>query len=337
MSNSRSMSRSQVRVAPMNAPHGGGWANSGGVRPGTNHPMPPRQWNGSHANGGSHGSWNGQRWVGGSRWGTRVDGRWYGGVQAPGGWNAYRRPYRGWTLPTYWYAPSFFINDFSAFGLGAPPSGYTWSRYYDDAVLVDGHGRVYDSVGGLDWDRYDGASAYDDGEGYYAEGGYDARDDRGGRDDGVGGAVIGGVLGGVAGNAIVGRGDKLAGTVIGAGAGAIAGAAIDRAEDRGRREDRRGYDDRGAPYGYPDRGPMPPRGYAPAPVIHHGGGYETRVYSSGGGYYGGSTTTVTVMPTTTTTTETITVYDDVRTYRAPVKRKIVRRAPSKILRRGCSC
>lgn len=58
-----------------------------------------------------------------------------------------------------------------------------------------------------------------------------------GEDDGVGGAVIGGLIGGVAGNRIAGSGDRLVGTVVGAGVGAVAGAAIDRAEDSGRTAD----------------------------------------------------------------------------------------------------
>lgn len=318
-------------------PHGGSNANS---------------WSNSRSYSwsGPRGRWDGQRWNGGSRWGGRVDGRWSSGSWAPGGWNAYRRPTRGWTLPSYWFAPGFYINDFSYYGLGAPPVGYNWTRYYDDAVLIDGRGRVFDSVSGVDWDRYDGAAAYDDyadysydgryddGDAYYADG---VDDDYGprGRDNGVGGAVIGGVVGGVAGNVIAGRGNRVAGTVVGAGVGAIAGAAIDRAEDRGRYNDRPlpPTPPRGAPYPYPAQ-PLPPGAYPPPPVVHHGGGYETRVYQSGGyagyGYYGGTTTTVTVLPTTTETVETVTYYDNAvtkrRTYRAPVKH----RPPSKILSRS---
>lgn len=111
----------------------------------------------------------GQRFQGqaiaGQRWGGRVGGRWIGGMQAPGGWNAYRRPGRGFALPRYWFAPSFFIGNFANYGLAPPPLGYRWSRYYDDAVLVDGGGRVYDSVQGIGWDDEDGA-----GDGYYADG-----------------------------------------------------------------------------------------------------------------------------------------------------------------------
>ena len=53
-------------------------------------------------------------------------------------------------------------------------------------------------------------------------------------DDGVGGALIGGVIGGFAGNRIAGSGNRVVGTVAGAAVGAVAGAAIDKAEDRGR-------------------------------------------------------------------------------------------------------
>ncbi|QGN54900.1 glycine zipper 2TM domain-containing protein [Novosphingobium sp. Gsoil 351] len=53
------------------------------------------------------------------------------------------------------------------------------------------------------------------------------------RDDGLVGAAIGGVTGGLIGNRIAGHGDRLLGTTAGAVVGAAAGAAIDRAEDRG--------------------------------------------------------------------------------------------------------
>lgn len=48
------------------------------------------------------------------------------------------------------------------------------------------------------------------------------------RDNGTTGLLIGGAVGGLAGNEIAGRGDKLLGTVIGAGAGALLGREIDR-------------------------------------------------------------------------------------------------------------
>lgn len=191
------------------------------------------------------------------RWGQRIQGRWHGGVNAPGGYVAYRRPVPGFTLPRYWIQPSFYIGNYAAYGLPAPRPGYGWSRYYDDAVMTDAYGRVVESRGGIHWEDYDGG--YDDDQPRYA--------DR--RDNGLGGAAIGAVAGGVAGNVIAGRGNRTVGTVVGAAGGAVTGAAIDKAEDRPHRQERHWADngdwsgdwdhddDRG-----PDRGPPPP---------HHGG------------------------------------------------------------------
>lgn len=128
-------------------PQGGHW--SGGGWQGGAQPMPPRPMPGP--NGGPHRS----------RWGGRTNGYWYAGVQAPGGWNAYRRMKRGRVLPGYWISQAFYIGDWSTYGLIAPPPGYFWTRYYNDAVLIDRSGRVYDSVAGINWDTY---GAYDDGD-----------------------------------------------------------------------------------------------------------------------------------------------------------------------------
>lgn len=92
----------------------------------------------------------------GSRWGAKVDGRWEGGARAPGGWGAYRRLARGQELPRYWIAPRFTLRDFARYGLGVPPQGYFWVRYYDDAVLIDSAGHVLDVAAALDWGRFDG-------------------------------------------------------------------------------------------------------------------------------------------------------------------------------------
>lgn len=129
---------------------------------------------------------------GGARWGGAAGGHWSGGSSAPGGWNAYRRPARGHRLPDYWVGPSFYIGDYAGYGLSAPPQGYSWHRYYDDAVLIDGRGRVWDSVDGVDWEggygydpaperggyplppvvRNGGVTTYSTGGGYYAGGFY---------------------------------------------------------------------------------------------------------------------------------------------------------------------
>lgn len=296
----------------------------------------------------------------GNRWGSRVGGRWWAGSNAPGGWRAYRRPTRGWALPAYWISPQFYISDWSSYGLSQPPYGYNWARYYDDAVLIDSRGSVYDSIDGIDWDR--GGYEYGDdgyaapGAGYAApDGGYYA-DDRvyaapapaaGGyyerRDNGVGGALAGAAVGGVAGNLIAGRGNRLGGTLIGAGVGAAAGYAIDKAEDRHRRvpvapayapPPPAGY---GEAYAPPP--PPPPAPYPGRPVGGPGGwtspdGRTTVVTTSAGGYYGAGTTTVTVQTAPVVTTTTTEIYEDAVTYSAPKKvyRKRVWRAKPR-----CSC
>jgi Ni/Co efflux regulator RcnB len=179
-------------------------------------------------------------------WGQRVNGRWSAGWNAPGGWDGYRRPVAGVSLPGYWINPAYYIADYRGYGLPAPASGYGWSRYYDDAVLTDRYGRVIGARYGYDWDRYGG---YDDG---YDNSGYDYRQDdrRRSNGNGVAGAVVGGLIGGVAGSAIAGKGDRIPGAIIGAGVGAVAGGAIGSASGRGRSDGR--YDAPG--YGYPGDG-----------------------------------------------------------------------------------
>lgn len=85
------------------------------------------------------------------RWGKPVNGRWSAGWQAPGGWNSYRRLHRGHMLPSYWMGTGFRVPDYLSFGLAAPPQGYHWVRYYDDAVLVDSRGLVWDSRDAINW------------------------------------------------------------------------------------------------------------------------------------------------------------------------------------------
>lgn len=119
-----------------------------------------------------------------SRWGSKVGGRWWGGANAPGGWGSYRRPYPGYALPRYWVSPRFHITDWQGYGLSRPVPGYVWVRYYDDAVLVDARGSVFDTRYGLDWDGGDDGGYVQDDRGYddraYDDRGYDDRgyDDR---------------------------------------------------------------------------------------------------------------------------------------------------------------
>jgi Ni/Co efflux regulator RcnB len=193
-------------------------------KPGVGMPHMPRPGGGTH------------------NWGPRTNGRWIGGSRAPGGWTAYRPAFRGFVLPSYWISPSFYIGNYSRYGFSVPRAGYGWSRYYDDAVLTDRSGRVYDSVRGVEWDRYDrydgDSEDYSDSYGYRDDGA--SGDDRApeprdrDRDEGLGGALVGGAVGAVAGNVIGGRGNRLAGSLIGGGVGALAGAAIDRGDNAGR-------------------------------------------------------------------------------------------------------
>ena len=257
-----------------------------------------------------------------SRWGSHVGGRWWGGVNAPGGWNAYRRPVRGWALPTYWIAPRFYVNDWRSYGLAQPPAGYGWSRYYDDAVLIDARGSVYHSVSAVDWD----GGAYDDARYAYDNDGADGRRDPryGRRDDGLGGAALGAVAGGVAGNLIAGRGNRLGGTLIGAGVGAAAGYAIDRAEDDRGRAPRVG------------RAPYPPRFYDSGPGHWVSpDGTTTVVTTSGGGYYGAGTTTVTVQSQPIVTTTTTEIVEDGVTYVRPAANRVYRKRW--VARPRCAC
>ncbi|BAK67925.1 hypothetical protein SLG_32500 [Sphingobium sp. SYK-6] len=154
-------------------------------------------------------------------WNRTVEGRWWAGHEAPGGWSAYRTPVNGFILPGYWLQPGYHIAEPERYGLPQPPPGYGWSRYYDDAVLTDTYGSVHDSRIGYDWDRPGGYSDAD-----YR---YDAAPEEMRRDDAgraVAGAAIGGVAGGLIGSAVAGPGNRTGGAILGAGLGAITGAVV---------------------------------------------------------------------------------------------------------------
>jgi len=273
---------------------GGGWSGGQGQLPNGVEPRQPRIGGGYHS-----GPMPGTAGPGHSRWGGSVGGHWQGGTHAPGGWNAYRRPSRGWIMPSYWISPSFFISDFGTYGLSTPPQGYSWSRYYDDAVLTDRSGRIYDSVSGIDWDSYDSADAY----------GY----------------------GGGGGSASAGYGYAAA---AGGGGGGGYGASYPQPQDGPG-----GWSNQPAPYpAQPAYAPPPPPpmqgGYS---TSYSSSGYAgSGGYISGGYWYPPvTTTTVTVQSApvvTTTTTEYIeTTYAPVRHVYRAVKRKYHPRP------RACSC
>lgn len=107
------------------------------------------------------------------RWSYDHIGRWDMGGRAPGGWNAYRRLNRGARLNRYWMNPSFRVADYLNFGLAAPPNGYRWVRYYNDAVLVDDRGAVWDSVANAAWETgYSSVAWRGDPYAYQASDGY---------------------------------------------------------------------------------------------------------------------------------------------------------------------
>ena len=63
--------------------------------------------------------------------------RFHAGVyRAPPGYR-YRRWGFGQFLPSIYWGRDFWIADFLAFGLFAPPDGLVWVRYGPDALLID--------------------------------------------------------------------------------------------------------------------------------------------------------------------------------------------------------
>ena len=276
--------------------------------------------------------------------------RWDGGTNAPGGWAAYRAPFRGYVLPEYWMQPSFFIDDFASYGFATPQDGFGWSRYYDDAVLTDSTGRVVDMVKGADWSRFSQSqivsnpgAQFDPGFAQNANVVDQRRPDPRDFDEprkrsgigsaigSIGGALIGGAVGAIAGNLIAGRGERLAGSLIGGGVGALAGLAIGEAtRGGGTKHHGRRHRDRDRDYGDyrgRHRGPHWDRDYDRDDYYRYGhGGYETYT----------TVNYIPVAPITTTTTSTRvieeTVYGKTTYYKHRVKPRVHYHRP-----RQCTC
>lgn len=70
---------------------------------------------------------------------------------------------RGGIINSYWFAPQFNIGNWQAYGFYAPGADQRWVRYYDDAYLIDGYGRVMDERYGVDWGGYGEEWGDDDG------------------------------------------------------------------------------------------------------------------------------------------------------------------------------
>jgi len=235
------------------------------------------------------------------RW-TMRDGRWDAGYRAPGGWNAYRRLHRGNSLPGFWRGNDYRVADYLSFGLAAPPHGYSWVRYYDDAVLVDDGGRVWDSIDGVSWG--------------------------------------GGAVAAASASAGIAYADSRAGAPY--PAPRIEPVDPDDYYDRDDRDYHyEGPPESYEPGPYrgprPDAyAPPPPVTYPAPPPCPRGcpGGYPAGMTWQNGtwvGSYGaayGATTTVVVIPATTTTTTTVTEY---------VERSYARRPTKRLLRKRVSC
>ena len=104
--------------------------------------------------------------------------------------SSYRRFDRGFVLPQTWWGPQFQISNWGMYGLPQPVPGGRWVRYYDDALMLDGYGRVTDGRWGMSWDQWGDQWDYDDrgvpvyvGDGDY----YPGEEDYGWVDRGRGG------------------------------------------------------------------------------------------------------------------------------------------------------
>lgn len=129
------------------------------------------------------------------------------------------------------------------------------------------------------------------------------------KNDGVGGAAIGAILGALAGNRIARRGNRTEGSLMGAGLGALAGLGIEKSMNKC---DKYLPSDEGYAYGHGQGFGAHPHGYYyyPAPVI---------AYS--------------MVPVTTTTVTEEVYYETV-----PVKRKAVRKwKPKAKAKPRCVC
>lgn len=84
----------------------------------------------------------------------------------------YQRVGRGFVVPNYLRTSTYLVTDWRGYGLPRPAQGLRWVRYYDDALLIDGTGRVQDTRNGIDWNHDGRATTYAD-DAAYQSGDYD--------------------------------------------------------------------------------------------------------------------------------------------------------------------
>lgn len=75
------------------------------------------------------------------------------GMGHHGRFGRFQRINRGGFVPHFWFGPQFHVQNWGLHGFPQPMHGRRWVRYYDDALLIDGEGRVHDGRYGWDWDR----------------------------------------------------------------------------------------------------------------------------------------------------------------------------------------
>ena len=54
----------------------------------------------------------------------------------PNGWYYHRWGY-GEVLPAFFWTQNYWLGNYIDYGLAAPPYGFVWVRYGDDALLID--------------------------------------------------------------------------------------------------------------------------------------------------------------------------------------------------------
>ena len=280
-------------------------------------------------------------------------------------WDRYNQGYQdGYRDGQATYDPSVFTGDDRV--IATPPSYNTdrsvyqgdWEGAYREdgsyqgewqGTYRDAEGRVYEGAysgtfigdGNMapHWgSRAEGGPGYDPYPDYPDDRGFDSQRseelaylERCRKSSGIGGAIVGGAIGAIAGNRIAGRGNRLGGSLIGGGLGAVAGAAIDQGTDRCRKLLKKyGYDQEHAGR-YPDHPPVQhyrqqqPPSY-PAYPSGWSGQYGP-VY-----YYPQAqpmVTTITVQSAPVTTTTTTTYIEEEVVYPKTTHRKRWKPAPKK--------
>ena len=62
--------------------------------------------------------------------------------------------FNGFGFGGFFFQPQYQVQNWQLYGFVAPQQDQRWIRYYDDAMLVDGRGYIYDARHGVPWDRY---------------------------------------------------------------------------------------------------------------------------------------------------------------------------------------